>query len=192
MMRSAPPAAAAAVLASACLLVTLSGCASRGPTGPDGLSAPRIETTRITTTDLDAMTDAMVESMLAADALEPGMVVVADRVVNLTDHIIPDHEKRLFVADLRRKLLADRRLDPLGVTFVAGVADAPDAGAHDAIGAGPDAALAATFRTLGRTERTVRDDYHDCEFRLVDLRTNEVRWVDAYPVRIAVPRGRHE
>jgi len=168
--------------------VLLPGCA--------GNSAPIVQTTLLSSVDLERMTDEMSASLIAAELGDDlsDMVIVTDRVVNRTNHIMDEGERELFLTALRQQLMANGALRDQGVIFVArpdeltGYTGAVpnEAGAE----VGPTHALTATFRTLTNVTRMVREDAYLAAFQLSDLNTNVVVWEDAYRVRYAVERGR--
>jgi len=173
-----------------CLSVVVSGCATTGRAG-----SPHIETTMLSSVDLHRMTDQMVESILASDTDFSSAVVVTDRVVNQTNHIMDAGEKELFLRRLRASLSQVDSLREMGIVFVA----RPDEMSvysgrpeHYESGSGPTHALTATFYTLTNVDRTIRTDAYECTFQLQDLRTREVVWEDAYAVKYVVERGRFE
>ncbi|MFG0329993.1 MAG: hypothetical protein ACF8PN_08860 [Phycisphaerales bacterium] len=166
-----------------------------GPAGCAATSAAQAPTTMLRSVDLVRMTDLMAESLIASDVEIMNAVIVADRVVNRTNHIMEPGEKELFVARLRRMLNESETLAVANVRFVAAaddLADLTEAPGEDATGVGPTHALTATFRTLTTVTRRVRDDAYVCAFQLQNLRTREVVWEDAYEVRFAVERGKFQ
>lgn len=159
-------------------------------------SPPQAPTTLLGSVDLERMTDEMARSIVDSDVDLSDAVVVADRVVNRTNHIMEEGEKRLFLARLRAQLAQTEVMRERGVRFVAGPEMQPElfvepAGPDDA-GRGPTHALAATFLTLTNVDRLRREDTYECAFELLNLRSREVVWEDAYRVRYAVGRGRIE
>lgn len=175
----------------------LGGCAS-------GQSATEFhqpaQTMMLGSFDLEAMTNKMAASLISSGALKPGMVIVADRVVNRTSQIIDQNEKQLFVRQLRALLIANRDLLHEGVTFVASpdelsqyTAPPPVRTAEDQKSGkpypGPTHALTSTFLTLTHVDRSERSDFYDCTFQLEDLKTRAIVWEDTYQVKYIAPRG---
>lgn len=177
---------AAMVLWSAAL-AGVAGCASS--------EGPVAETTMLGSVDLIRMTDQMAASLLASGVDLTGAVIVADRVVNRTAHIMPPGEKELFLVRLRAMLNQNPALDEAGVVFVARpdeLAEASEPMTDDSTGRGPTHALTATFYTLTHVTRMEREDTYEAAFQLQNLSTREVVWEDAYTVRYVVERGRHQ
>lgn len=174
------------MIVPACLAL---GCAATSP--------PQVQTTRLSSVDLQRMTDQMAASLISADVLRPGMVIAVDRVENLTNHIMPPADKEGFILSLRRTLIQNESLRREGIVFVESAARLPDdpnlrSGTPAPSGSGPTHALAATFIAMTTQTREIREDYYECQFRLFDLRSNEDVWIDAYPVRLATGRGPFE
>lgn len=169
------------------LMLTV-GCAAN--------SAPIVQTTLLSSVDLQRMTDEMAASLIAADLGSDlsEMVIVTDRVVNRTNHIMEQGEKELFLVNLRQHLMASKALSDRGARFVARPDElTPYTGAvPEGAGAevGPSHALTATFRTLTNVDRFVREDAYVAAFQLTELQTSRIVWEDAYRVRYAVERGR--
>jgi len=157
-----------------------------------GCSAPRVDNTRLGSADLAAMTDAMVQSMLADEALAgratdaPAMVIVADRVSNRTNDIIPDGEKHLFTARLRALLNESAELRRRNMQFVQN---------RDVSGpqrVSPTHALTATFYADTQAERQRRTDTYLCAFQLIDLTDDRVLWEDRYETKKTAVRGKYD
>ena len=89
--------------------LTLAGCASSGP-----------RSTRITQSDLDATVSEMVASLAGSDFLRnrtadsPPIVIVTNKVENLTDDVIPISEQWMLVARLQSEYEAARARLQLG------------------------------------------------------------------------------
>ncbi len=149
-----------------------------------GCSAPRVNNTRLTGTDLVAMTDAMVGS-LANDpqvaARSGRWIIAADRVVNHTNDIIPRREQQAYLARLRA-LLNEAELP--GMVFVR-EAELASIGRTR-----PTHVLTAEFYALTHAGRTARSDAYLCTFGLVDLADDTVIWEDRYEVKYQVRRGK--
>lgn len=183
------------------------GCASsaggmggRGGGGGGG----GLETTMLTSVDLVQMTAAMARSLLASgidfrgSAAEGNpFIIVTDRVVNRTNHIIETGEKELFLTKLRVLLNQQPALKAEGVIFVA----RPDElSIYSELPAnpemptpqfqGPTHALTATFATLTNIDRQQRTDTYECAFQLQELKSRLIVWEDAYTVRYSTARGK--
>ena len=166
-----------------------------------GCSAPRINTTRLGSADLIAMTDGMAESLVASDALaerspdSPHWVVTLDRVHNRTNEIIPTREKWAFMARLRSQLAQVDTLRERGIRFVlpaerAAALDHSLPGDARADRLAPTHALTATFHALTTATRDARTDTYVCAFQLLDLRNDELIWEDRYEVKRAVLKSK--
>lgn len=165
----------------------LNGCAAD--------SAARVETTMLESVDLVRMTDQMAESLLSSEVALIGIVVVTDRVVNRTNHLMRPGEKELFLNKLRATLGRVDSLRQAGVVFVARPDELTEF--HPAPGvpgrqSGPTHALTATFYSLTLVDRRHREDTYECAFQLQDLATRRIIWEDAYEVSYAVQRGRFQ
>lgn len=157
-----------------------------------GCSAPRLDNTRLGSADLVAMTDAMAQSMLADGALagrsseSPPMIIVADRVANRTNDILPEREKQAFTARLRVLLNQSPELERRNMQFVR---------SRDLAGPNrltPTHALTATFYADTRAGRRQRSDAYVCAFQLTDLRTDRILWEDRYETKKSVVRGKYD
>lgn len=174
----------------------LSGCATTNSNG-SSMTAPRIDTTLLDGVDLVRMTDQMAASLISSDIdfTTERFVIVADRVVNRSNHIMDIGEREHFLVRLRSLLNQNESLRGAGVVFVARPDEvssfsepiSPEQ-ADQVIG--PTHALTATFLTLTTVDRTMREDRYECAFQLQHLASREVIWEDAYGVRYAVQRGR--
>ena len=164
-----------------------------------GCSAPQIQNTRLGSADLVVMTDQMVESILASgrlagrDADSDPWVVTLERVSNQTNDVLPQRELWAFMARVRASLAQSEQMRERNIRFVV----PPRYAAQ--IEAGPDAvgprqtpthALTATFYAATTAGRSGRTDMYLCAFQLLDLRTSELVWEDAYETKRAVARGR--
>jgi len=170
------------IVALALAASLMGGCAPRS----EGIA---LQTTMLTSVDLVRMTDDMAVSLLNSGVDLKDRIVVTDRVVNRTNHIIDTGEKELFLAKLRVTLAQNPTIQAMGVAFVARPDELPEI-APQGTGQGPTHALTATFYTLTQVTRSLRDDAYACAFQLQDLRTREVVWEDAYEVRYVVERGK--
>lgn len=179
------------------------GCASSA-SAPGRAGGDALQTTMLTSVDLVQMTDAMARSLMGSgiDFSRGGedgeqFIIVTDRVVNRTNHIIERGEKELFLQKLRVLLNQQGVLRAAGVVFVARpdelsvYSEMPTDGEMRAEKfQGPTHALTATFATLTKVSRQGRDDTYECAFQLQELKSRLIVWEDAYTVRYAITRGK--
>ena len=163
-----------------------------------GCSAPRINTTRLGSIDLVNMTDQMTASLMQTPAVglrspasDPWRVTI-DRVSNQTQDILPEGEKRAFIARLRAQLSQEPTLRQHQIHFIA-PADQRQQTAElhtDAVVIRPTHALTATFYSASHFGRAARSDAYLAAFQLLDLVTNQIVWEDRYEVKYAVERNK--
>lgn len=181
--------AIAAACAAAIAVGIPTGCA---------LDPPRVNTTFLRAVDLVEMTDRMAAS-LANDPLvrargpesEP-WVISLDRVVNRTNEVIPEREKWLYLARLRARLAETATSRERGLVWVI----PPERWRAIAPVAGPDLPppprrtpthlLTAEFHALTNTWTTGRTDAYLNDYQLIDLRSGEIVWEDAWEVKRAI------
>jgi len=162
-----------------------------------GCSPPQVNTTRLDSVDLVAMTDRMATSLLNTPAIaqraaaSPRWVVTIYRVFNETNDYLPESERWAFVARLRARLAEAEALKKRNIDFVM---PAGKAGFADAAGprATPTHALTATFHAHTVANRRIRSDTYICAYRLVDLKTDRLVWEDRYEVKYAVERNKFD
>ncbi len=166
-------------------LLVLFACA-----GPD-------RTTRIAVEDYEAMGAAMAESLIASEALAsrgPGSepwVISIDKVTNLTSDVMTVSEQWAIIERVRGALplatLWDAKrvrlvLPPAGrrgVRETAGLSDPGD------VAAGVTHVMTATFYSTTRAVRDRRSELYYCKFELLDLRSGEPVWEDAFEYKRA-------
>lgn len=177
------------ILVLSTLILITTGCAANN-------SPPLLETTMLDSVDLQRMTDQMVASLLTTKDLNlKSSVIVTDRVVNRTNHLMHPGEKELFLTRLRSHLAQVESLKNLDVVFVARPdevsAYSPSQYENNiSPEAGPTHVLTATFRTLTNVTRSIRSDYYECAFQLTELKSRRIVWEDAYNVEYAVSRSK--
>ncbi|MFA7236453.1 MAG: hypothetical protein WC058_06285 [Phycisphaeraceae bacterium] len=159
-----------------------------------GCGAPRIENVRLDSADLVAMTDRMAESLLGNPAIasrqaddEP-WVITLDRVTNDTSDIIPEGEKRAYMARLRALLAQSPALNAHALKFVLPLAHAQSLDEPNRR-LTPTHALAATFHTADNYSRQARSAMYVCAFELLDLRSDQIIWEDRYELKRGVTRS---
>lgn len=153
------------------------------------------ETTRLNLGDIDAMTEAMAQSLLTSDALRhrnaqsPPWIVSMDKVLNLSDDVMTPNEQWSIMAQVRGSTpiatlwdtkavrfvipperVAELRTSPHGQDFAEGFATERHV-THT---------LTATFRSVTRAQAKTRSDLYYCEFDLLDLNTGEPAWSDKF------------
>jgi PBP1b-binding outer membrane lipoprotein LpoB len=152
-----------------------------------GCSPPRVNNTRLTGTDLVAMTDQMAASLTNAPGVTQRRVtpwiIATDLVVNHTNDIIPAGEKEAYLARLRALL---NQANVPGMQFV-----------HEVQLSGPNRttpthALTAHFYALTNDSRTARSDAYLCAFSLQDLQTDAVVWEGRYEVKYQIIRNKFD
>jgi len=170
-----------------CGVLALSGCGS----------APRAHTTFLNSVDLTDMTDRMAESFAGDELMtqrsprsEP-WVVSMDRVHNLTNQIIPEREKWLYLARLRALLQGSEMARQRNITWVipperwpmvqAELGDAPPE-----LRRAPTHELTAEFGALTSTSARGRSDAYLCEYQLVDLHSGQIVWSGRWEAKRSV------
>jgi hypothetical protein len=167
-----------------------------------GCSPPQVNTTRLDSVDLVAMTDRMTASLVNTPAIaartadSPRWVITIYRVFNQTSDYLPESERWAFVARLRAQLAEAEALDRRNIDFVMPAAKADAAGAAPARAAPtrvtPTHALTATFHALTVSNRNNRSDTYVCVYQLVDLGNDQLVWADRYEVKYAVERNKFD
>jgi hypothetical protein len=168
------------------LLLLLTGCG--GPTA---------NTTFLNSVDLVAMTDHMAESFAADDVMgkrtprDSPWVVSIDRVHNLTNQIIPEREKWLYVARLRAQLQQSDIARQRNIIWVIPperwpmvqqeLGDAPPE-----LRRRPTHELTAEFGSLTNTSGKGRTDAYLCEYQLVDMNSAQIVWSDKWEVKRSI------
>lgn len=163
-------------------------------------SAPRVDNTRLASSDLVVMTDQMAASLAKAlpepPSAGPGWIVTLDRVVNRTNDIIPDGEKWAFMARLRAQLAQTPDLKSRGVQFILPAAQRAQLNERQSNSPAdlhpPTHALTATFYALTTAGRQSRTDTYLCAFQLLELGTDRILWEDKYEIKKAVLRNSYD
>jgi hypothetical protein len=162
-------------------------------------SSPQISTTRLSSADLVAMTDRMAASLRASPAVAsrsadaaPWFIAI-DRLVNQSSDIVPDGQKRAFLARLRALLSQTPALAQRQIIFIAS-ADRRDELSSLATGVPTDSPrptheLIATLYSVSSADPRHRSDAYLAAFSLLDLATAQVLWEDSYEVKRAVMRN---
>ncbi len=163
-----------------------------------GCSAPRINNTRLGSTDLVAMTDKMVTSLLSNPAVasrnpaSPRWTVTLDRTSNQTNDVIPQGELWAFMARLRAQISQSPALKERNIVFVLSKGSAAGLNERQADAepnrAAPDHALTATFYSLTTSGTGARSDAYLCAFQLLD-NGGQILWEDRYEIKRAVMRN---
>ncbi len=170
-----------------CFYVFLISCAS-----------PR-QSTRLTIDDLNEVTGRMTRSLGASRLLaergpdSPRMVIVINKVENLTTDLIPPAEQWMLMARLRGAMpigeLSERKnivfqVEPERWQLVR------DAGFDGSLGEThrPTHVMSATVRSARREARSDREhgavvavtDYYLLQYELIDLHTRQIEWTDEF------------
>ena len=165
-------------------------------------NARRGTSTALDATDLVQATDSMAmklagdPAVAAALSQERPMVIVCQPVENeMTAEVLPAGPSHAFVARVRTLLSKHGSRDFVWVMnrdsyyalrgkeldgMVLG--PAPEA-------TNPTHALTATFQTLTNATSERRSVYYLCRYQLLDLRTRQVIWTDAYETKKSLVRG---
>lgn len=169
------------------LLTTLSACGS----GP-----PR--TTDITQDDLDVTVNAMAASLAASDFLNertadsPRIVLVTNRVRNLTDNIMTTTERWMLIARLQSTMPIQTMAQQKNIVFVLPperVADLRRNGFDQDLPQGlePTHVMTATFYSSRRAARegkaeitNVKRNFYYLEYSITAVDSREILWSDAF------------
>jgi len=156
------------------------------------------ESTRLRFDDLDAMVAAMASSLAGSDFLRdrtpqsPPIVVVINKVENLTYDVIPPAEEWMLMARVRASLPIQTVGQQKNVVFQITperVAALRETGFEVDSQPAPPAThlMAATFRSAERITGTKegepanrREDYYYLEYRIVELASGQMVWSDAF------------
>ncbi len=169
------------ILALVGLSIALGGCAS-----------PRIDTTRLTSTDIVKMTDEMTASLAGDEVIgertenSDEWVVSIDRVRNLSEHPIPMRERWATMARLRSRLAQTDFARDRSIVWVLPPdlwqqydAETYTSGTRRL----PTHSLHATFYSDTISSLDMRSDSYLCAFTLTDLSTGLVIWEDSFEVK---------
>jgi hypothetical protein len=172
--------------------VTLAAAAAGG----GGCAASQGQNTRLTDDDLLVASNRMVESLAASDFLEgrtpasPPVVVVTNKVENLTDQIIPQGKQWATVLRVQNALPVQEFSKQHNIRFVVppereDMAQGSGVPVADGGGLQPTHVLTATFTSAARVGGKkdliqARQDYYYLEFRLSEIQSRELVWADAF------------
>ncbi len=174
------------------LTASLAGCEN----------AHRGASTALDSTDLLQATDSMAMKLAADPAVRAALaehrplIVVCQPVENeMTAEVLPAGPSHAFVARVRTLLSTHVPTDFIWVmnrdSYYALRGQELD---RSTLGPAPEAmnpthALTATFQTLTHATKERRGVYYLCRYQLLDLRTRQVIWTDAYETKKSVMRG---
>jgi hypothetical protein len=157
-----------------------------------GCASPRIDTTRLTSTDIVKMTDEMTASLAGDEVIgertesSDEWVISIDRVRNLSEHPIPMRERWATMARLRSRLAQTDFARERSIVWVL----PPDLWQHydaETYVSGtrrlPTHSLHATFYSDTISSLDMRSDSYLCAFTLTDLSTGLVIWEDSFEVK---------
>lgn len=158
-----------------------------------GCAAPRVVTTRLTSTDVVEMTDRMTASLTGDEfissrstASQPWVFSI-DRVRNLTEHPMTMSERWATMARLRARLAQTDFSDQRNITWVLPpdiwqqyAPDSYDAAAQRRL---PTHSLHATFYSDTTSSLAGRSDAYLSLFTLTDLATGQIVWEDRFEVK---------
>jgi len=165
---------------------------------PAGCGAPRIDTTRLGSADLVAMTDQMTASLLSSEAVasrtaqSPPWIITMDRVSNQTSDIITDGEKWAFMARLRSQLNNSPAMRDRNIRFVLSRRAAEQVSERYDDRLTPTHTLAATFYSTTAYARKLRSDTYLCAFQLMAIDSDRLVWEDSYEVKYATVRNKFD
>ena len=162
-----------------------------------GCASEPQRSTRLTDSDLDQVVLRVAESLRASELLagrtgaSPRMVVVVNRVQNLTDDVIPIDEQWMLVARLQGSLPVRGLADDKNVRFVIPPerVELLRGAGYDVDGGGasePTHVMTATFLSARRSGRggqrvtDVRSNYYYLEYALYGLDGRELLWTDRF------------
>jgi len=159
------------------------------------------ESTRLRASDFDETLGKMIQSLSSSEFLaerspdSPPAWVVIDKVENLTNDVIPPAEQWMLVARLQSAMPLQRFREQYRVMFqitperhallrqagFTGELSTPPAITHT---------LSAVFMSAPRAGRDIkagmvntRSDYYYLEYRLVDVKTRETKWLDTFEIK---------
>lgn len=157
---------------------------------------PKAKTTFLNSVDLVAMTDHMAESFAADPSLNkrtsqsPPWVISIDRVHNLTNQIMPEREKWLYIARLRAQLQQSEIVRDRNMIWIIPperwpmvqeeLGDAPPE-----LRRTPTHEMTAEFGALTNTSGKGRSDAYLCEYQLMALGDGAIVWSDKWEVKRA-------
>lgn len=154
--------------------------------------------TRLQLGDIDEAVERMIASLTVSDFLaargpdSPPMVIVINRVSNLTTDLIPPEEQWMVMARLRGALPIRQFADRKNIRFQITPerhAMLREHGFRDELGGfdPPTHVMAAVFRSARREVRDPRDgqirtlqDYYYMEFTIDEIITRKTEWTDRF------------
>jgi hypothetical protein len=162
-----------------------------------GCAASKGQSSRLTDDDLLVASDRMVASLAASDFLagrapdSPPVVVVTNKVENLTDQIIPPAKQWESVLRVQNALPVQEFSKKHNIRFVVPpereeFAQGSGLPVADTGGLKPTHVLTATFTNAARVGQNKggliqnRQDYYYLEFRLTEVQGRELVWADAF------------
>lgn len=161
-----------------------------------GCSASQGQSTRLTDDDMLVASDRMVASLAASDFLagrtpdSPPVVIVTNKVENLTDQIITPAKQWSTVLRVQNALPVQEFSKKYSIRFVVppereDMAQGSGLPVADAGGLTPTHVLTATFTSAARVGENKglvqnRQDYYYLEFRITEVQGRELVWADAF------------
>ena len=162
-----------------------------------GCGSSQIRTTRLTTSDYDVTTQRMVASLARSDFLadrrakSPRMIIVINRVQNVTTDVIPLAEQWMFVAKVAHSLPIQEMARQKNIVFQITPerhALLREAGFDRELTAAPSPThvMTATFLSIRRAARdsdnmtNLRSDLYYMEYMITDLRSRDIAWTDKF------------
>ena len=161
-----------------------------------GCAAPA-RTTTMTAQDLEETTAEMAARLRASDLLvnrtpdSPRMVIAINKVQNLSSDLIPEGEQWWLMERVRTSLPVVELGKQRNVAFVIpaehlrGGQSRGTLDAEFASGRRPTHEMSATFRSGTRSAGKHRTDAYLVEYRITDLETGELAWVDTFEFKRA-------
>lgn len=164
-------------------------------------AGPAPRSTRLTAADLTDVVEKMRTSLAASDFLaardsgSERVVIVINRVENLTSDVLSRAEQWMLVARVRAALPIQRlarqknvalQIAPERHAMLKDAGFTGDLGPEDA----PTHVLGATYRSARRAARGTathmtdrRAEYYYFEYRITDLRRRDVVWTDSFEIK---------
>ena len=162
-----------------------------------GCGSTQTRSTRLTTSDFDVTTQEMVASLARSDFLadrrakSPRMIIVINRVQNLTTDVITLSEQWMFVAKVAHSLPIQEMSRHKNIVFQITPerhALLREAGFDRELTAAPSPThvMTATFQSARRAARdsdamtNLRSDLYNMEYSITDLRSRDIAWTDKF------------
>lgn len=158
-------------------------------------SGPR--TSRLAVDDMRMIVDQTIEKLAASDfvrerdATSPPIVITAQRVENRTSDVITRSERWYLMQAVATEVVSSGLARERSIVIVIPRERLEDAKRRGTISelAGeqrdPTHVLEATFRSLTRSDGSVREDLYYCEYRVTDLQSGAIAWADAVEIKRA-------